>query len=256
MPLLNLIATLWMFVEFFSLNKRKKTGFYMKSINDIDNYIKETYEISRTVPEFISYVEDCLYLPRKLGIKHFDFGNSRLLKLIREEAYPLVVLLEEFIGMAQQVKMFNGNQNYDGILTKGNVSTKVEVTCAIDGNLNSWQSKMLDKFGSAPITGIVANDIRDGLNRNEVVYSQAVSTQDIFELIFPKIVEVINKKESKTYSADTILIVSVSDGLFYEEECWDQFCRSVQEACLKTNFQSIYLVSTFPKLAYHLNLGF
>ena len=174
-----------------------------------------------------------------------------LAKQLVEEIYPLAIFAYKKYGEKKKVyiKPVIGNQNYDAILTDDSHSPPlvkyVEVTQSHEGETEYLRAFYLQKHGYVPLTGKIK---KGGSKKSGLRISAELEAVPVIENAnneLQRIVDAIERKESKRYPNNTCLVISFDDGYMFRRALdITEIDTRVKNKILGHNFcfDEIYLV--------------
>lgn len=223
------------------------------SFETIQKEIDDGYERKRSVEEFIGWVDHCFESLRNQCSSE-EFHRSRVIKRLREEAFPLRIYLDENPDSLINVQLKDGSQNYDGTAQSKDAEFYLEFTCVKDGQFDLYQAKHLDKFGSASASGVDTNSLNSAIRDNQQSIGEAVYANAEIESVAKRTFEEIGKKVEKTYNENTILIVAIDSVSTGDDDNWALFCINMLNTKIVSKFHSIYVVCYVSKNILKLNM--
>lgn len=217
------------------------------TLKEVEDLIDKSYEEEKPIDSFIIwYNEMWSKLKREHG--HENIHRSRIISFLFNEALPMSIYLENNQGRYCKIQLKRGNQNYDGIITDNqNLKSYVEITTAQDGELKLYTLKHLEKFHSAPISGVKTEEIYSALNNNKEAYVDTpeecvVDAEEEVDKLAEKINARIGSKVSKKYEPKTILIVAFDELPICNEALFDRLLKKITTHHGQKTFKEIVLV--------------
>ena len=225
-----------------------------KTIEPKNFIVKDEMTKERTSQELVDWVEQKL-----LDISEQESGKKALrmregfCKQFIEEIYPLSILARLEFPSRNDVtfKPIIGSQNYDALiiynLPSPKIENKIEITQAHEGYDNYLRREMIQKYGSAPLSGQINRNGRkmtdielESLAKKVSVRSIQDSVDDQMKLIG----EALDRKLNKSYERDTSLLIIFDDLIAsLEEETKEQLRDFINaQSRIKGKFSTLYLV--------------
>ena len=209
---------------------------------------KEEFQIKRTRPEFIEWVDEKFEEigKTKEGKKAVRFQTGLLSEFV-SEAYALRKLLPYIGDDVSTYECIIGNQNYDVLVEKVNSqSKKLEITQAHEGEVEHLRMLLLEEKGHVSASGDI---IKKGTTKTGLILEDnhvAHNLEDLLNQNFDLIKEVFDKKIKKNYDSNTSLLIMFKDvDMFDEGDELEKLKRFVEEEICKKNdkFEKVHLVS-------------
>lgn len=228
------------------------------NFKDFEKQVDSEYNHEKSTKDFIEWVTQTNKQTRAYGNE--ELKKSPIIKRLREEALPVRTFLELHTHSYESILLIDGSQQYDGVL-KGKNSNHIEITCVKDGQYELFQAQHMDRFDHAPNSGVKKEDIKEAVNKNDWgdlpvdeqgLFAEVEMVQEKLEELDKQVVVAINKKVSKEYPADTILLVSVDDGSLVEDHHFAQLCEKVKSQLHQKTFSEIFMVSVNDKRIHKL----
>lgn len=222
------------------------------NFKDIEFQIENEYELEREPTEFIKWALDC-FTRVKGKCNNVQFQRSKILKRVREEAWPLRIVLKNNPDAFNTVQLINGSQNYDGIGRRDTDHLFIEITCFKDGQFDLFQAEHIDQFGSAPASGVAKEAYRKATVTQEPAVGECVYSGTEIQRALDGAVECILKKSDKEYFKGTILIVGI-DGItsFIDEGSWLNFRDQLLTFDIHNEFEKIFIVCLISERCFQL----
>lgn len=193
----------------------------MISIEEIKIKINDLEE-KRTVEELIVWVEKVLNNKDKKFVESLRLKATKEIKRFIEEIIPIEIFAKKYFdNLTISIQPDCGNQSYDARVYGCPEISYLEVTRAIDGELEKNRNKEINKNGKVPIWGKCESKGTIASRKKIVKFSiDCVSQTEILSDIKELITIAIKNKIAKKYNKKTFLIVAFED-MFFDTEGLD-----------------------------------
>lgn len=178
---------------------------------------KEDIETFRTPEQFIEWVNDTL--------SQFDTRDKKILirskskpeyKVFLEESYPLMLFCKRYFNNTTeeiQLKQILGNQTFDVMVENHIQFQYIEITQAINGEIEALRMEQLNSVGYVSASGpISVKGTKKQLERI-VKFDEYDENMKVLIEKFPMelIEECVDKKIKKAYPLNTFLLIVFDD---------------------------------------------
>ena len=219
------------------------------TLDSAEKELSQGFGEEKSPEDFIAWSdgqEKITFKCRNEGVTLKDLDRSRVFSKMIDEVLPIVAFLKRCHDYEIKSVIYNGHgsQNYDGSFTTSCGKTfYLEVTCAKDGELDFYRLSHMDQFRIVPLTAS-KKEIFAAIEEGKEASSEFILTEPAFNDSRSTIENRIEKKISKEYQPNTILLVVENERVFHNIEEMNSFADSIRIPEGAANFHEIYFVNS------------
>ena len=181
------------------------------------------------------------------------YHKSRAMKKLREEVWPIKIFLQSRKDKypVDWIEFhLNKKNDCDATLQTKHQTYFIEVTYPKDGHQEYYQAKQMDKHGYA--TSGSPEKLKKEIENNQKPQARFVSKDDRTYEDFKKTVGAIEKKLSKPYPDNTMLLVALNFPWLCCDADWKELHGDISNFQKDEKFLEIYLVNMMKSEALSL----